>query len=218
MRFDITNTQIEDYLASIAAPRPPVLAELEKKAYQRGLPLLGPVQGQFMHLLATCLDARSVLEIGTATGYAALWFLLAVAPKGGHLTATERHPERAALARETVAQAGLSEHFSIHEGDAFNILPTLAGQQFDIVFLDILRSLPEPDMALRALELCKPLVRPGGLLITDNVLCNALVLEEDPSPTVRGIQQYNLAIMADPDFESTIIPLRDGIAISRKKA
>jgi caffeoyl-CoA O-methyltransferase len=216
MRFEITNTQIEDYMASIAAPRPQVLADLERKAYQRGLPLLGPVQGQFLHLLATCLGARNVLEIGTATGYAALWLLLAIAPKGGHLTATERNPERVALAKQTVAQAELSQHFTIHEGDAFDILPRLEGP-YDIVFLDILRSLPEDDMALRVLELCRPLVRSGGLLIADNVLCNALVLEEDPSPTVRGIQQFNLAIMADPSFESTIIPLRDGIAICRKK-
>jgi caffeoyl-CoA O-methyltransferase len=212
MRFDITNTQIEDYLASIAQPRPPVLAQLEETAYKRGLPLLGPVQGQFLHLLATVHGARTVLEIGTATGYAALWFLTAIAPKGGHLVATERNPQRVALAKENVAAAGLSDHFTIHQGDAFDILPTL-DQQFDIVFLDILRSLPEADLALHALELCVPLVRPGGLLIADNVQ----VLEDDAPPTVRGIQQFNLAIMASPEFESVIIPLRDGIALCRKR-
>lgn len=216
MRFDITNTQIEDYLASMAQPRPAVLADLEKTAYERGLPLLGPVQGQFLHLLATTLGARTVLEIGTATGYAALWFLTAIAPRDGHLTATERNPERVKLARQNVERAGLSNHFTIHEGDALELLPTIS-EQFDIVFLDILRSLPEEEMALRAQELCKPLVRPGGLLITDNVLCNAMVLEPDAPPTVRGIQQYNQALMADDNFESVIIPLRDGMAISRKK-
>ena len=88
---------------------------------------------------------------------------------------------------------------------------------FDLIFLDILRNLSDEHDAVKVLELCVSRLRPGGVLIGDNVLCNGLVTEEDPAPTVRGIQEFNLAIMQHPQLESSIIPLRDGVAICRKK-
>lgn len=216
MRYDITNIQIEDYIASLMAPRNDVFADLEKRAYRRGLPLLGPAEGQLMCILAKSIGAREALEVGTATGYAAMWLLQAVAPLGGRLTAIEQQPERYHLAQEFIERAGYGDQFSIREGVWSDILPTLTGP-YDIIFLDILRSLHEDERAVEALDMCLPLLRPGGLLIGDNVLCSAQVLEEDAMPTVRGIQKFNQTIMNHPQLESVIIPLRDGVSISRKK-
>lgn len=216
MRDDITNIAIEDYLLDLMPARPAAFTALEQQARTRGLPLVGPVQGQFLYLLAKSIGARDALEIGTATGYAAMWLLHAIAPAGGTLEAIERKPERIRLARESIDRAGYGEHFRIHEGEWFTELARLTGP-YDLVFLDILRNLSDEVEILRALEMCVPLIRPGGMMIVDNVLCNALVLEEDAAPTVRGIQQFNRAIMQHPDLESVILPVRDGIALCRKR-
>lgn len=217
MRYEITNIEVEDYLEALMPPRPSALAELEQRAHDHGLPLIGPVEGQFIYLLAKSTGVRKALEIGTATGYAATWLLCAVAPAGGTLTAIERNPERYKFAREYIDKAGYGEHFQIHEADWFSGLESLEGP-YDLIFLDVLRHFTNDQDALHALELCVPLLRPGGLLVADNVLCNALVLDqEDPAPIVRGIQAFNKAIMEHSELESVIVPLRDGIAICRKK-
>jgi predicted O-methyltransferase YrrM len=216
VRDDITNIAIDDYLASLMPPRPAPLADLEREGYQKGWPLVGPVEGQLLYLLARMHGTREALEIGTATGYAATWLLRAIAPAGGRLTAIERDPARIALARTWVTRAGFGEQFTIHQGEWFSELGQLAGP-YDLVFLDILRHLSGEGEALRALAMCVPLLRPGGLLIADNVLCNALVLEDDAAPTVRGIQEFNRAIMSHPELESVIVPLRDGVGICRRR-
>ncbi len=216
MRDDITNIAIEDYLLGLMPERPAAFADLERRAHEHGWPLVGPVQGQFLYLLAKTSGARDGLEIGTATGYAAMWLLKAIVSNGGVLEAIERKPERIALAQASIASAGYSDHFRVHEGEWFSELMQLRGP-YDLVFLDILRNLTNAVDSLRALELCVPLIRPGGIMIVDNVLCNGLVLEEDAAPTVRGIQQFNRAIMQHPDLESVILPVRDGIALCRKR-
>ena len=215
MPTDITSFAIEDYLTALMPPRSEVLAELEQRARARGLPLLGPVEGQFIYLLAKSTGVREALEIGTVTGYAAMWILRAVAPVGGRLTAIERQPERYKLAREYITRAGYGDCFTMYEGEWFSVLETLAGP-YDLIFLDILRNLSDEHDAIRALDLCVPRLRPGGILIGDNVLCSGLVVEEDAAPIVRGIQAFNRAIMTHPELESVIVPLRDGVAICRK--
>ena len=216
MYEDITSIAIEDYLAALMPPRSEIFAELEKRARAHGLPLVGPVEGQLIYLLAKSLGAREALEIGTATGYAAMWIMRAVVPVGGRLTAIEREPDRYQLAREYITRAGYGDRLNILAGDWFNVLETLNGP-FDLIFLDILRNLSDEHDAVKALDLCIARLRPGGLLIGDNVLCSGLVLEEDAAPTVRGIQAFNEAIMSHPQLESVIIPLRDGVAVCRKK-
>jgi len=216
MYEDITNIAIEDYLTELMPARSEVFAELEQRARVHGLPLLGPVEGQFLYLLAKSAGAREALEIGTATGYAAMWLLRAVVPAGGRLTAIERQHDRYNLAREYITRAGYGDRLNILQGEWFSVLESLEGP-FDLIFLDILRNLADEHDAVKALDLCVARLRPGGLLIGDNVLCSGLVLEEDPAPIVLGIQEFNRAIMNHPQLESSIIPLRDGVALCRKK-
>lgn len=216
MRYDITNIAIEDYLLDLMPPREGTLAQLEDRARVQGLSLVGPVQGQFLYLQALAIGAKKVLEVGITTGYAAIYLINALRQTGGHLTAIERHPERVELASQVIGQAGLSQHITIHQGEWPEVMPSL-DHDFDLVFLDILRSVASAGHAMEALSLCVDLLRPGGLLIADNVLCSAQVLEEDAPPLVRGIQDFNRALMVHPQLESVIIPLRDGVAICRKK-
>lgn len=216
MRYDITNIAIEDYLLDLMPPRDAVLAELEERALVHGLSLVGPVQGQFLYLQALAMNARRTLEIGITTGYAAIYLLRALKQTGGHLTAVERHADRVELSRQIIESAGLSEYITIHHGEWAQVMPTFE-PGFDLIFLDVLRSAANEGQATQALELCVPLLRQGGVLIADNVLCSAQVLEEDAPPVVRGIQQFNRVLMSHAQLESVIIPLRDGVAICRKK-
>lgn len=216
MRYDITNIAIEDYLVELMPPRDAVLTRLEERALQTGLSLVGPVQGQFLYLQALAMGAKRALEVGITTGYAALYLIRALQQTGGHLTAIERHANRVALASGVIAEAGVSEMITILEGEWTELMPTLDGQ-YDLIFLDILRSAANEEQAPLALDLCVAQLRKGGVLIADNVLCSAQVLEEDAPPLVRGIQQFNRDLMSHPQLESVLIPLRDGVAICRKK-
>lgn len=216
MRYDITNIAIEDYLIDLMPPRDPVLASLEARALQTGLSLVGPVQGQFLYLQVLAMGAKKALEVGITTGYAALYLMRALKQTGGHLTAIERHANRVELASQVIGQAGMSDYITIHQGEWTELMPTL-DHDFDLIFLDILRSAANAEQAPLALDLCAQLLRPGGILIADNVLCSAQVLEEDAPPLVRGIQQFNRDLMSHPQLESVIVPLRDGVAICRKK-
>lgn len=216
MRYDITNIAIEDYLIDLMPPRDPVLASLEERALQTGLSLVGPVQGQFLYLQVLAMGAKKALEVGITTGYAALYLMRALKQTGGHLTAIERHANRVELASQVIGQAGMSDYITIHQGEWTELMPAL-DHDFDLIFLDILRSAANAEQAPLALDLCVQLLRPGGLLIADNVLCSAQVLEEDAPPLVRGIQQFNRDLMSHLQLESVIIPIRDGVAICRKK-
>jgi predicted O-methyltransferase YrrM len=216
VRYDITNTAIEDYLTALMPPREAVLADLETRARQHGLSLVGPVQGQFLYLQALILGARKALEVGITTGYAAIHLMRALEQTGGHLTAIERRIDRVALANKVITDAGLQDRITILQGEWMELMPTLDAD-FDLVFLDILRGVANEAQAPLALELCVQRLRSGGVLIADNVLCSAQVLEGDAPPLVRGIQQFNRQLMSHPQLESVIIPLRDGVAICRKK-
>jgi predicted O-methyltransferase YrrM len=216
VRYDITNIAIEDYLVDLMPPRDPVLAGLEARALQTGLSLVGPVQGQFLYLQALAMNAKKALEVGITTGYAAMFLMRALKQTGGHLTAIERHANRVELATQVIGEAGMGDYITIHQGEWTAIMPEM-DSDFDLIFLDILRSAANEEQAPLALELCVGLLRTGGLLIADNVLCSAQVLEEDAPPLVRGIQQFNRELLNHPQLESVIIPLRDGVAICRKK-
>lgn len=218
MRYDITNIAIEDYLNELMPPRPPALADLEQEAQQRGLSLVGPVQGQLLYLLAATSNTKKALEIGVTTGYAAIWLLMALKQTGGHLTGVERLHERSQLAHDVLIKAGLFDNVTLLEGAWADVLPTLAGP-YDLIFLDVLRSLTSDAQADLALDMSINLLRPGGMLIVDNVLCSAQVIEaeEDRSPTVHAIVYLNKRLMSHPQLESVILPVRDGVAISRKK-
>jgi caffeoyl-CoA O-methyltransferase len=216
MRYDITNIAIEDYLQDLMPPREAALAELERRALSQGLSLVGPVQGQFLYLQALMMGARKALEVGITTGYAAIFLIKALQQTGGHLTAIERNADRIAIATEVIGSAGLSEHITMHHGEWTQIMPTLENG-YDLIFLDVLRSAANEGQATEALNLCVPLLRQGGVLIADNVLCSAQVLEDDAPPLVRGIQNFNRVMMHHPAIDSVIIPLRDGVAICRKK-
>jgi len=207
---------IEGYLANLNRGGDAVLDSIARGNESRGLPLVDAEVGALLRVLATAIDARQILEIGTAVGYSGIW-LAGALPPGGMLLTLEINAERAQEARANFARAGLSDRVSVIVGDARLKLAKVAGP-FDLIFQDGDKAFYAP-----ALDRLVTLLRPGGLLVTDNVLWDGEVVpgfkstpERDAEDT-RAIAAYNERLAAHPQLLTATVPLRDGVSISVKK-
>jgi len=208
---------VEGYLASLNRGSDDVLDRIARGNESRGLPLVDAEVGALLRVLATAIGARRILEIGTAIGYSGIWLAGALPPNGMLLT-MESNQERARRARENFVRAGLAARANVIVGDARRNLAKVAGP-FDLIFQDGDKQLYSP-----MLERLIALLRPGGLLVTDNVLWNGQVVPGFVSPSAQAgadtaaIAAYNEQLMRHPGLLTVIVPLRDGVAISVKKA
>jgi predicted O-methyltransferase YrrM len=207
---------IERYLASLNRGGDRVLDEIARGNESRGLPLVDAEVGALLRVLATALDASRILEIGTAIGYSGIW-LAGALPPDGMLITMEMNEERANEARENFARAGVADRVSVVVGDAQLKLAKVSGP-FDLIFQDGDKQLYSP-----LLDRLVSLLRPRGLLVTDNVLWDGEVApgfvetpKRDAAET-RAIADYNARLAAHPDLLTSIVPLRDGLSISVKK-
>ena len=212
--FGITASEIEHYLYESLPPRPVVLLEMEAHAERENVPIIGPLEGQFLYTLALGAGTRAVLEVGTATGYSAAWLGLAARARGGRVLGLERDPARADLAEAFWRQGGLAETCTVRRGDALDTLAALA-DDFDFIFVDILTQLPGPAEADRLFDLCVARLRPGGLLVADNALRHGRVADPaNQEPTVLAMRQWLARCAAHPALVTSIVPLRDGVSVS----
>jgi caffeoyl-CoA O-methyltransferase len=157
---------------------------------------VGAVEGRMLRLLTEAANAKSVVEIGTSTGYSGLWFCLALQSTGGKLTTFEIDRERAELAREHFRRAGVEQLVTVVEGDAHQNIARLAGP-IDVVFIDA-----DKEGYVDYLNKLLPLVHPGGLILTDNV---------DNAP------EYVKAVSENADLETLYYSDGEGLGISLKK-
>jgi predicted O-methyltransferase YrrM len=208
---------IERYLAGLNRAGDPVLDAIARGNASRGLPLVDAEVGALLRVLATSVKASRILEIGTAIGYSGIW-LAGALPPDGMLVTMEFDEARAQEARENFAKAGVSGRVSVVVGDAQLKLAKVSGP-FDLIFQDGDKKLYTP-----LLDRLVALLRPGGLLVTDNVLWDGEVVpgfapapSHDPADT-RAIIEYNERVAAHPDLLTTIVPLRDGVSISVKRS
>jgi predicted O-methyltransferase YrrM len=208
---------VEGYLATLNRGSDDVLDSIARDNESRGLPLVDAEVGALLRVLATAIDARRILEIGTAIGYSGIW-LAGALPPDGMLITLELDETRAREARENFARAGLADRTSVIVGDAQLKLSKVAGP-FDLIFQDGDKKLYSP-----LLDRLTGLLRPRGLLVTDNVLWNGEVVpgfsahpEQNPEDT-RAIAEYNERLAAHPQLQTAIVPLRDGVSISVKRS
>jgi len=215
---------VEEYLANLNRGGDELLAEIARKGAERKLPLVDAEVGALLRVLATAVGARKILEIGTAVGYSGIW-LAGALPSDGMLFTMELDPERGREANENFKAAGLASRVSIVMGDAQKMIAKVAGP-FDLIFQDGDKKLYVP-----MLDRLVALLRPGGLLITDNVLWDGRVVPgfsdrsataaepgAPPDESTRAIADYNERVAAHPSLLTTVLPLRDGVSISVKHA
>ena len=201
------------YLAELHGSVDPLLDEIRAEGLAAGLPLVEPETARLLRSLTIALDAHAVLELGTAIGYSALWMAQALRP-GGRLISLELDPARAATARTNFARAGLSDTVSVIVGDAARFVHKVSGP-FDLIFQDGDKGQYEP-----LLDALVALLRPGGVLVTDNVLWDGEVIEgfvdvpRHDAASTDAIRAYNRRLATEPRLLTTILPLGDGVALS----
>lgn len=177
--------------------------------------LSGPSQGQLLRMLTQMTGASRILELGTFTGYSAIC-LASGFQENGHLDTLELNDELEDLILEGFERAGLSDRISLHIGDCKETLKRFRQEdrQYDLVYIDANKR-----EYCEYYDLVFDMVRPGGLILADNVIWDGKVCQ-DPMPQDKqtlGIAAFNDRVSSDHRVESVILPLRDGLNIIRKK-
>lgn len=202
---------VDDYLYSMLPKRDEVLAEMEEYATQHHIPIVGPAVARVLQQLAVMIGARTVFELGSAIGYSTIWWAQAVGDKG-RVIYTDGDRKNAERARGYFARAGVANRIAIHTGDALEFLSEQK-EEFDIIFNDV-----DKEDYPRVLRLISPRLRKGGLFITDNVLWSGRVAEKNPTDAkTKAILEFNRKLYDSRDFYTTILPIRDGLAVAMKK-
>jgi caffeoyl-CoA O-methyltransferase len=213
--------ELLDYVQLLFAPEDTTLQALTLAAQDAGMPAgweISPDVGRLFQLLCRAVRARRVVEFGTLAGHSALWFARAL-PHDGKVLSIEINPEYAKIAREQLAKAGVGDRVEIRVGAGLDLLPQIeqeireSGELLDVIFLDADKAHYPAflDWSVRVL-------RPGGLLLADNVLRSSswngqtLLDPASDDPRILAIREFNRRLATHPQFTAMIIPLRAGIA------
>jgi caffeoyl-CoA O-methyltransferase len=207
---------IETALVRLFAPEDEALrAALEATRTNDMPPIqISPLQGRLLQILAVACGARKILEIGALAGYSSIWLARAL-PPDGRLISLEVSEKHAAVARASLARAGLSDRSEVRVGPGAELLPALATDApFDLVFIDA----DKPGYPTY-LDWALKLTRPGSVIVADNCIRGGAPLRPDTGdPTTVGIKEYDQRVASDPRLLSVALPLddegMDGFAIS----
>jgi caffeoyl-CoA O-methyltransferase len=209
----IVAQQVGEYLESLVPARPPEMQAMEAYAREHRFPIIGPAAGYLCYQIALIVKARRVFELGSGYGYSTAWFARAVQENGGgevhHVVWSEELSQKA---RGHLGTLGFGQIVRYHASEAVEALRASEGP-FDLIFNDIdKRGYPA------ALPVIDAKLRPGGVLIVDNVLWSGRIFDErDQSEDTNGIRELTRLLTNDPKWVTTIAPVRDGVLIAYKK-
>ena len=207
---------VEKYLLNILRPRDKVLKYLEKDARENSVPIIGPLCGNLISIIATGCNAKNILEIGTATGYSGIWLARVAKKNSGKLITIEMDRKRLGIAKKSFSKAGLSDNVETLHGDAKEIVPKIAEKQkgrFDVVFEDV----GDKSIYVDLLKPCIDALRVGGYLIADNSLWSGRVaLPSFDDKDTNTIRKFNKLVYQDKRLLPVVVPLRDGMTICLK--
>ena len=210
--MDIVDPLVEEYLARLVASPDPIEAEMRRYADEmEGFPFAGPVVGAFLQQLALITSARRIFELGSGFGYSAFWFARGL-PAGGTVTLTDYSRDNLDRARDYLGRAGLLDRCRIEPpGDGLKALAEV-DPGLDLIFFD-----QEKADYPRALGLALPKLRPGGLIVADNVLWGGAVARGQTDPATAGLREFLRLIHGSEGLVSSVLPLRDGVSITWKR-
>ncbi|MEG0579665.1 MAG: O-methyltransferase, partial [Niameybacter sp.] len=180
-------------------------------------PIIKPEVADFMKVLLTMQKPKDILEIGTAVGYSAM-LMSEFLQEEGKITTIERFAYMAENAKKNIKRAALEDKIQIMEGDAAELLATLEDAKYDVVFMDCAKG-----QYINFLPHCIRVLKPGGLLITDNVLHKGAVaksrylIDRRQRTTHARLRDFLYTITHDPCLVSSVVPIGDGVALSYKK-
>lgn len=211
---------VETFAATVGPQPDDVLREMDARAEETGFPTVGPAVGGWLYLLARLVDARRIFEFGSGFGYSAYWFARAL-PDDGEVVLTEIDEDELEDAREYLARGGFDDRAIFEAGDAIEIVDRYDGP-FDVVLID-----NEKERYVEAFEAAREKVAPGGVVVADNMTggpfpfetIHELVVEDGDvaDGPAGGVAEYLERVRADEAFETTLLPLGEGLAVSRRR-
>jgi predicted O-methyltransferase YrrM len=202
---------LDDYIDRASPASDALLARLEQQAAAEDIPIIGRHGAALIYLLIRIARPDLIIELGTATGYSAIWLLRGWL--GARLITFELNDVRAAQARQNLAAAGLAERAEVRVENAIEGLARLSSASADVVFNDVLNGLRDE----RRVELCfrqaMRVLKPGGLLLADNALGAGEVMRRK-TREARCVHVWNQLVLAEESLSATIVPVGDGLSIA----
>jgi predicted O-methyltransferase YrrM len=194
---------LEGYFRQFVSPRDSLLLELEEEARQEGIPIVGPVVGELLYILVRASQATQILELGTATGYSAIYLARACDELNGQVVTLEIDAGMASRARANFEKAGLAHRIQVKVGDAMEEIAKMS-KPFDFMFVDI-----DKESYVTVMPHCERLLKSGGLLVADNV-------------GFRAAEDFNRAVFGNPEWRTVHLlsllpfhsPEKDGLCLA----
>ena len=210
---DLISPEVTTYLEQLVPPRTSELAAMEVYAAEKNFPIVGPIAGQLCYQLARLMGAQRVFELGSGYGYSTAWFARAVQENGGgvvhHVVWDDKLSQ---MARKHLGALGFGDIVRYQVGEAVEALRTTDGT-FDIIFNDI-----DKQGYPASIPVIIDKLRPGGLLIIDNMLWSGKIFDEkDTSPATVGVRDVTKLLSDSSQWVTTLAPIRDGLIVAMKK-
>jgi predicted O-methyltransferase YrrM len=212
----INKEYITHYIQSLIKEADPKFESFRIECEENQVPIIHKEVGQLIRLLITLTNAGKVLELGTAAGFSSIFMSRIINNPQGLVTTIERNKSWIPVAKNNISRFNPPTPIEILQGDASEILPSLKGE-YDIIFIDAAKS-----KYMEFFNYCIKLLRPNGLIISDNVLYKGMIatdtlVKRRQKTIVRGMRKYLEYISTEPSLETSILPIGDGLAISLKK-
>ncbi len=210
--MEFIDPAISNYSENHTSPESELLKKISRDTYAKVMMprmLSGHLQGRFLSLISKMIKPKTILEIGTYTGYSAICLADGLSP-GGKLITIDVNEELEAKVRGYFREADLEKVIDYQIGDALKIIPTLS-ISFDLVFIDA-----DKENYSNYFDLVIDKVVSGGYLLADNVLWSGKVLDSKPDKDTRAILAFNKKVQEDGRVENLLLPIRDGILMMRK--
>jgi caffeoyl-CoA O-methyltransferase len=206
----IVKTEQAEYLERLLPSNTGLLAEMEEYAEAHRVPIADREVARFLEITARSTGARRVLEVGMAIGYSVIHLARGMG-EGGLVVTIEPSEEMIARSEEFVGRAGLRERLRVERGYALEVIPRLAGETFDMLFLDAVK-----EEYAQYLELALPMLRAGGVVVVDNLLWGGQVAGEIRAPEQTASTQALREFIRHPQLLAVVLPVGDGLGYAVK--
>lgn len=207
--------KLDDYIVAHSQEEPELLQQLTRETYQKILQpimLSGPYQGRVLSMISKLKSPKTILELGTFTGYATLCLAEGLQYEG-HIDTIDVNEELIDFQRKYFDKSEYGKHIHQHLGSALDIIPKLEST-YDLVFIDA----DKPNYS-NYFRLVVDKMNTGGIILSDNVLWHGKVVEplDEKDNSTKAVLEFNTLLREDPRIETVMLPIRDGLTVSRKK-
>lgn len=213
--MEILDSLLQTYLENHCEPEPEILQKIARETHLKVLRphmISGHYQGRLLSFFSKLLQPKAILEIGTFTGYATICLAEGL-PENGEIHTIEINPELEEMLKKNFLASGFGQKVILHIGEVFNIFPIISKKIFDLAFIDA-----DKRNNYKYYELILNNIRPGGLIIVDNILRKGKIVDrQNQESDMLLLREFNDKITVDARVENLILPIRDGLMIIRKK-